>query len=711
MITFSEMFLRRKGKIIVDLNPSEKVDWDNRQYVATINKNIENLGFVFSEELFKALSKHSIGGLGKFYLKLVPALKNLIGADVEYNPMYPNFPEQVMEMSSVELYLNAIVHYWSVGTLYPVTEKQERLPLFDEGKIKVLNIGTLEEFWVIFYNLYHSKTSLSQMDKEDLDWFLKEGATNPHLRTMDLSIPHKENAAYICSKVLLDPTKKDIVSKNITTATDVLRLCVAMSDGDVSLASNTKFRSFRRKERRRILGLLKNVNLEDMYRYKEQWKRLGEKLHPMEQRMRVQFPSVAEKFKALFEDEHIETFNSMVRKATGAGDWSRALDLLVKRPGELARNLDFLLRNTDKKEEVINYFMVAANSVSTPVLLQIKEHFAHRDDCKYRVFFPKGNLAKSYNIPNELPELDAKWKESIQRICENALIVNYMQRGFLGRVYLSDAYKNFIVPFSQRSASKTFKACTRGSRFPVDSGASAIRGFIWWTNISDEAMEDYWGFNKNRVDIDLSATFFNDEWEYMEHISYTNLRSGAYKACHSGDIVDGGLLNGEGVAEFIDIDIESALKYGARYVVFQVYDFTGHGFNKLPHAMFGWMERKEVGSGEIFEPKTVVQKMDLTANTTSAIPVVFDLAAKEFIWCDMTAGHGTASNVENRLSAVAATCYAVVNMSKPNLYDLIKLHIRARGIEVENPEEADIVFDIDKGITPYDTEVFMSEYL
>lgn len=710
MITFSEMFLRRKGKIIVDPNPPEKVDWDNRQYVATINKNIENLGFVFSEELFKALSKHAIGELGEFYLKLVPMLKMLIGADVEYKPMYPNFPEQVMEMSSVELYLNAIVHYWSVGTLYPATEKQERLPLFDEGKVRVLDLGTLKEFWEIFFNLYHSKTSLSQMDKEDLAWFFKEGAINPHLKFMDLTIPHKENAAYICGKVLLDPTKKDIVSNNITTATDVLRLCVAMSDGDVSLATNTKFRSFRRVERRTILRLLRDKNLEDMYRYKEQWKRLGEKLHPMEQRMRVQFPSVAEKFKALFEDEHIETFNSTVHKAMEAGEWGRALDLLVKRPGELARNLDFLLRNTDKKEDVINYFTVASNSVSTTVLLQIREHFAHRDDCKYRVFFPKGNLAKSYNIPNELPELDIKWKESIQKICENTLVINYMQRGFLGKVYLSDAYKNFIVPFSQRSASKTFKACTRGSRFPVSSEASVIRGFIWWTNTSDEAVRDYWE-NDNRVDIDLSATFFNDEWKYMEHVSYSNLRSEAYRACHSGDIVDGGPLNGEGVSEFIDIDIESALKYGARYVVFQAYDFTGDGFNKLPHAMFGWMERKEVNSGEIFEPKTVVQKMDLTANTTTAIPVVFDLVTKEFIWCDMTAGHGIASNVENRLSAVAATCYSVVNMNKPNLYDLIKLHIRARGIEVKTPKEADIVFDIDKGITPYDTEVFMSEYL
>lgn len=60
---------------------------------------------------------------------------------------------------------------------------------------------------------------------------------------------------------------------------------------------------------------------------------------------------------------------------------------------------------------------------------------------------------------------------------------------------------------------------------------------------------------------------------------------------------------------------------------------------------------------------------------------------------------------------MAATCYSMVNMSKPNLYDLIDLHIRARGLRVANKEDADIIFDVDSGITPFDVDVFMGEYL
>jgi hypothetical protein len=210
----------------------------------------------------------------------------------------------------------------------------------------------------------------------------------------------------------------------------------------------------------------------------------------------------------------------------------------------------------------------------------------------------------------------------------------------------------------------------------------------------------------------------------MEHVSYTNLRSRKYNACHSGDRTNGGDLNGDGVSEFLDTDIDSVVKYGARYIVYQVYNYTGQKYSDLPHAMFGWMSREDVNSGEIYEPKTVEQKMDLTSQSTVCIPVIFDCVTREVIWCDMSLSlegchrHYGGINVESNLKGVAATCYSMVNMKKPNLYDLIDLHIRARGLRVDNKEEADIIFDVENRedtdkvvITPFDTEVFSAEYL
>lgn len=242
---------------------------------------------------------------------------------------------------------------------------------------------------------------------------------------------------------------------------------------------------------------------------------------------------------------------------------------------------------------------------------------------------------------------------------------------------------------------------------------------------------DLESYDDGRVDIDLSAAIFDENWNYMEHVSYTNLKSEKYKACHSGDIVNGGPVDGDGVSEFLDVDVDSVVRYGARYVVYQVYSYTGQTYADMPYAMFGWMERADVNSGEIYEPKMVEQKLDLTAGSMVCIPVIFDCVKREFIWCDMNMSlsgvhmNTGGNNLESNLSGVTAVCYSMVNVKKPHLYDLIALNVMGRGVLVDNREDADIVFDTalylnndtvenerDKMvITPYDTELFMSEYL
>ena len=704
IVEANKILLRRKNKLIVG-NVGYVMSDDTQRYLVTMTKNIETLGYTFSNQLFNKLKTLTKEELFEFYKELVSELKKNIGADVQYNPMYPNFPESVMEENEMQLYMNAIIHYWSYGTILPCEEKNERLPLFDETKVKVIDSGEWEDLYEIFDNLCRSKTSISQTDKEDLEWIMK----NSNVKFPD-EIPLKENVALI-GKIYVESNPlatADKLQKLFKTATDVLRLITAMSDGDISLATNTKYRSFKRKERRLLLELLDNCGniQEDMLRYKNRWIRVGERLHPGEYKT-GRYDNARLAFDKLRNNEKIQTFNSKVDHNMKDKNFEKAILLLQKRPGELARRLDYLLRTVDKKNNVINTFKDVANKVSTPVLLQIKEHFKSRqEELNTRVFFPKGCLARSYAIENKLPDIDKKYCDAIVKICENALIETYKSKDFMGNVYLSEEYKNYIVPFSQRSASKSLKTIVRGSRIKLKESAKAMRAFIWWTNTDDE-----------RVDIDLSATVFDENWNYINHVSYTRLRDDEMYIYHSGDIINGGDVNGVGVSEFLDADIESVVDAGGRYVVYQVYNYSEQTFGNLPHAMFGWMEREDVHSGEIYDPRTVAQKMDLTSQSKVCIPVIFDCVERKFIWCDMNVSldgchhHRGGNNVESNLMGVAATCYSIVNMKKPNLYDLIDLHIRARGLRVENKEEADIVFDIDDGITPFDTEVFMGEYI
>lgn len=726
----NEILLRRKNKVILGIGTAKVA---NDRCITTIMKNIEELGYTFSREVFDVLRTYSVNELTEFYLELKAALMKLKGANVVYMPMYADFPKGVMDAHFSELYINAMVHYWSDGILYPKNHRKrvnDRLPLFDETKVKVLQLGSEADVRQIFDNICTSRTSISRTDREDIAYLFE----TENMKLPD-DIPHKENAAYISALYLQKKPLANVseLRKYVKTATDVLRLVTAMSDGDVSLAENTRYRSFSRRQRRMIMELLSGCpNIEeDMLRYKERWIRIGERIHPSEfdcSRYTLAYDRAINAFDKLRNNRKIETFAGKVEFDLAYGEYESVLAELVKRPGELARRLDQLLRET-YKEPVIRSFASVAEKVSTPVLLQVREHFLHRaEQADVRVFFPKGSLAKCHSERNDLPDIDERYCQEVVRICENALVKIYGQREPMGKVYLSEDYRNYVVPFSQRSASKAMKTIVRGSRLPMDSQTNAVRAFIWWTNMDKCDFESY---DSGRIDIDLSAAIFDENWNYMEHVSYTNLKSAKYKACHSGDIVNGGPVDGDGVSEFLDVDVDSVVRCGARYVVYQVYSFTCQTYADMPHAMFGWMERADVDSGEIYEPKTVEQKLDLTADSMVCIPVIFDCVKREFIWCDMNMSlsgiHANigGNNLESNLSGVAAVCYSMVNVKKPDLYDLIALNVMGRGVLVDNREDADIVFDTElylnndtvenerdkMVITPYDTELFMSEYL
>lgn len=707
----NKILLRRKNLLIVEpINADYEQTKNEQALVVTMMKNVQSLGFTFSKELFEALSHMNRDELKVFYSDLIPALKELVGADVEYNPMYPNFPTQVAEMDGIELFINAIVHYWSFGTLMPEYEKDERLPLIDVNKMALLSTGNHEDLTEIFKNLVASKTSLSAQDKEDVTTIIKDCAD--YANYLPDEIPLKENVALIGKLIIEEAPIKSAkaISKYFRTATDVLRLVTALSDGDISLSGKTKYRNLKRCERRMILDLLANCGniTEDLFRYQYEWIRVAEILHPFEYNY-PRYKNVNKAFDTLRNDKKPLMFGGKVQAAILRKDMKAAADLLKSRPGEFARQLDKVIRDSDNPAYILECFKSVAVEISAPVLLQVRQHFIGRmaeTPNPVRVFFPKGNLAKAMSIKNELPAIDKTICQNVAKACRDALIEQYKSKESLGKVYVDEEFKNYLVPFSQRSASSTTKSVVRGSQLPIKSDATAVRAFIWWTNTAKDN-----GWDDGRVDIDLSAAIYDSDWNYVEHISYTRLRSGKMKAYHSGDITNGGSPKGKGVAEFIDVDIDAVAENG-RYIVYQVYNYTGQHYSSLENCRFGWMEREDVQSGEIFEPTTVNMVMDVNAEGVTAIPVIFDCVERKFIWCDMNLGiersHHGGINLESNISGVTATCYAMTHLNKPNIYDLAMLNAMARGTVVTDRNEADIIFSNDTTV-PFEIVVEKDE--
>ena len=703
------IYVRRKNKILLEPGSNQL----GLHYIATLLKNIESLGYTFSPAAIERLQTLSLTDLTAFSKELETTLLRLRGANVAYEPMYPNFPRQVMKMDEARLYINALIHYfgdWIGQRLMPDYEKEDRPPLLENVDLSVLDLGDEADFLQICRNLLAAKTSLSATDKEDVTWLITQYQTQLAQLLPEI-ISHKENLAYLTGLLLglnVDSAHiQTFLTAHFKTATDVLRLATALSAGDVSLAQNTRFRQFRRPERRLLLALLENctanpnTRTEDMLRHKKRWLRLGERLHPFEYKKR--YPQCAQAFDILRNNKPFATFNSQVEQALEQGQIDVAAELLQNRPGELARRLDHLLRRTTKAQPIIDRFSAITDKISTPVLLQVLAHFNQRNyQPDLRVFFPKGNVGKAYAIENTLPELDETICLTVSDICRQALHQRFVQLSPLGQVYVDEALQDFIVPFSQRSASKALRTLVRGTKLPMPTGRT-IRFFLWWKEGLIKGVET------GRVDIDLSAVMYDRQWQYVEHISYTNLKSEGYQAAHSGDITSAP----NGACEFIDLDIESVVRHEGRYVVMSLLSYTGQPFCNLPECYAGWILRQEPESGEIFEPQTVQNKIDVAADTRICIPLILDLVERQIIWTDLALTRNPAwyNNIEGNQKGMTLMGKALTNLVKPNLYQLFHIHAIARGSLTPSVEEADTIFAVEQGITPFDMDVIMAEFL
>lgn len=706
----NNILLRRKNKVYFEENfgklplPPSK---DGVQLVVAIETDIQQLGYTLSRELAEQLAYYTYNDeiITKIYHELVGILRQIQGADVQYRCMYPNFPDQVKNANNSELAFNAIGHYLMPQWM-PQYNKKVHLP-YQPSSFTVLHLGTKEDLVAIFKNLVCSKINISPMDKIDIEAFTlfdKNWAMY-----LPREIPHREVKSLITSLLYRDGAYIRI-PMYLTTPTDVLRFCVAYSSGDESLATVTYFKKMKRSMRRLIMDCLAafsyNVLMEEMQRYEGPWKRLGEIIHPGEFKSE-KYKDVRAAFHMIRNNNTKLTFMGEIEENLTLRRFDVAIDKLRQRPGEFARKLNRLLqmiKGPALQEAICLAFESVADQVSIPVLLQVSQFFQNCNTSNnVRVFFPKGQIAKVWFTDKKQVNLHWRVTDKIVQICENAIRTQLSSRSPLGNVYIDPYLHNYVIPFSQRSASVGKKPLERGSRIAISEDANIIRGFIHWTNNPAQ-----------RIDLDLSVIAYDALWNKLRHVSYTNLKSEEFGIVHSGDITNGGDVRGKGVAEFVDIDITQAKNAGARYVVFQVHNYTQFDFSAMKNCRFGWMERSGFANqGEIFEPSTVQNLIDLTAPGKIACPVIFDLQKRCFIWCDMIAPSRdyVPNNLENNLTTTTAVYYAMTNIQKPNLHTLIRLNAEARGRIVNKKEDADIVFSVDSGITPYDTDYIISELL
>lgn len=686
-----------------------------RLQALTACANFESLGAMLPAQFPQILSWQSPEAMGRFYNFLDGALREALGAAREFEPMYPNFPKQVIEASDAELYANALAHYTGAAQGIRVLPRYERAPraATQEGEPKTLSLrlATPELAWEYASALARSKVSFSPSDREGLRAILFAARSAGELERVLKECSgggNKENMA-AAAAIARELGQLSVFTDRLSSSTDALRVAAAMSGGDASLAEPTRFGKITRSERRALLSIVErhlsgsdpDQALEDLFRRREMWIRLGERLHPGE--LAKAFPRAAGAFSALRKNQAPQPFAGRVNEAFDAKNIPQALALLSSRPGELARRAAAAARALGPQaiDPIVDAMTMAAPSVSTTVLIQALAKFqAAQTSLTHRAFMPKGGMGKIY-LKEEAPPMDPRFADLMAKACERALLERFARLPSLGKVYVDPALDKIKTPFAQRSASRSLKTLGRGSRCPVDGEVARL--FIYWSE--QGVSKDGSPLSSSRIDIDLSCMTFDEDFQPCGHVSFTALRGEGIT--HSGDVTSAP----NGACEFIDIEY-AKLPERVKYVAMTTHNFTGQAFDETPQCFAGWMDRPDALSGEIFEPSLVRGRNDLASASTTVLPVILDVDAREAIIADLSLGSTPGYSIVERHSKTLSHAVKALALSQaPSLGALFSLHAQARGQRVSDRALADTIFSFDEGVTPYDFDQIGSQFL
>lgn len=644
-----------------------------KRIVCSGNMKLTSYGYTMTRELFEACLATTHEQFMDFFSMLFDIVSDSGKAISMTKPIWPNFPNDAMSASVVELYLANFIDYITHGQWNIAFDPKLVCPELDKSTIPALKqipACNEDEFYSYVIQCITSKTPLSQDNfKTIFNVVLCDEDEVENIMTLmkDKHIYIKENlAAYVVAVYPYESVAKTTCIENGVTSTDVLRIAAAMSNSDVSLATAPKFRSFTRAERRFLLYVMENSNKtafnDGFAQYPEYFKRFGEKVHPRE--YAKVFPKTAEMFAKVRNGEHITTFNSILQELMKQPvDITLLVNHLMTRPGMYARYLDFALRSckTDKDTELVMHsFVSVCNKVSPRVLVQLINHFRNRNN-PIQLATGKANGAATKAMNREVAEIPADICKRISTDISNELwqILRKDDEKNLSVYIDPSCHCNMLVfPDNTRQISSALRTTACGSRTPLPTG-DVIRAFLYW---KEKDCDDEW----DGIDLDLSVLFFNEKKN--EYCSYFNTKVPAIDAIHSGDKRSSGK---NGAVEYIDFNVPKCLKAGFRYVAVVVNSYSGENFSEMEKAFCGVMVR-DGKTGEQFEPSTVKDQFSLTTDTKQLCAVVIDLAAKEVVTVDKSINSKLIGcNVASEQDLVKNVCYFAMQQKSLSIKEML----------------------------------------
>jgi len=653
--------------------------------LATLIKKFEGYGYIFSKELAIAISKEERNTIIDRLKAVIEVIEDF-KSDKNYTVFYKSFPDEVINMTETELYINQILHYW-FGYLPSNNENitKEEVESSKLVKARELNLVDDEMIEKLFIDLLSSNVTLSEQYLDDVCVLTNNKSIKELEKYMEY-IQMKETLTTVSSYIL---KKEGVLIGDFKTATDILRLIAKISDVELN-NKHIHFAYFSRTVLSQLMNKLENLKniMPDIKRYSKPWHSFF-KLYAKKINFN-KYPKVRNAVDMLFGDISYMTergkINEQINRLPTMSE--EELDNFVKEYtvfyGDYIREILSLLNkaNENQYEKLLLGLENCVTKVNTRILFQLYDRIINLQ-------------AKNKSTPN-LVNRKEKWrrlKESIKLLYgkTNNLKANYES---IPRLVNSKGKWRILkesIKLSDDLLNRVLQIVENGIKIQLKEKENLGKVFI----LDEKTLKELNAYS-DRVDVDLSALTFDANLEFNDVVAYYNQKKSGF--AFSGDITDAP----EGALEYIDVfDLERLKKKGDRYVLVQIRSYNGYTFKEINSVYAGVMEltSKEAKEKKNMYSTAITEGFQIVSSERTTNTILVDLEKFEYIWLDT-----------NMASYMLGVMYgnALSNEEIPYLndllryfsrkqyvtmYDLLKLNADARGVLTKDKKEADIIFE------------------
>jgi hypothetical protein len=644
--TAAHVVVHLKDTILISNNlieiPEGKVKTISKQNVATIFANLAYFGYVLSKESVKRLLTLKEADLQRWWLSVEPTIREITGDSRKMGDhvVYKNFPQEVMDMSESEYWFNQILMYLGMPNEWVTTEAKPRDLRFKKDSLKVLHPANDNSLVTILNTLLTFSVRWNPSQLEQVK-FLYD-IVRPLLTAT--SIPFKENLVAVI-EYLMDKGEKI----HLKSATDVLRVAIVMSGGNLKEPTKVKFKKLSKTVRKYFLTLLEgSTSLEDdVTRDTERWKRFLYALHPGDYAKR--FPKVVKVYGLLYNNK-AKSFNGKLDSLIKKND-IQALKVAAARPGEFMRKLKVL--TLAFPEQITNTFVAVSERMTVFQLLKLKKYLETTNERSFRMFAPKGNWTKVQVVDNNTSKVNQDIIVSLLEIIEGR-VKEKVETKLEGPVRLDERVKGIKLSASDVAA------YGRGTEFLIPEGVTFIRTASYWEN---KTHGNNW--------FDNGWNFFDDNWNEVGHCTWDESQFGK-DALFSGDPTNSKTSDGK-ACQLIDIYLNNLAQRGVRYGVWSVMCYSGIKFKDATDVFAALQWGDDANKGRLFEPSRAQISFPLKDNTLYKFIAYVDIQERKLVFMDANFKADKSSTSRNgKVLTQKMPAYLEYLATIPSVYDLFE---------------------------------------